>query len=200
MNKDKKEFVLQDGRKIFVRRPSVEKDLDRMLDFFKDLPAEKRNYLRYDVTQKDPLRRRLEQIDGKDHWRLLAESKGVIVGDGTLDREPFGWTRHVAELRVVVSPKFAGAGVGSILLGELVGLGSEGAVERLFSEIMAEDTERIRQLEEAGFVKEAMRSRWAKDSTGRLHDVLIMSNDLEDSWRRLNDQLMEMHIRLYQED
>ena len=186
---------LADGHEVVVRAVAVPDDLERLLAFFRGLAAGVRNHLRYNVTEREPLRARLLQLDGRDHWRLLAELDGVVVGDGTLDREPYGWTRHVAGVRVVVQPDVVDLHVAQLLLNALLGLGSVAGIERLTCEVLDTDQDRIGMLEEAGFVREAVLRAYAKGSDGRLHDLLLMTNDVEDAWRHLADQLEELDGR-----
>ncbi|MBN2492988.1 MAG: GNAT family N-acetyltransferase [Deltaproteobacteria bacterium] len=193
---EKAHTILQlGGHELVFRQPAVEPDLDRLVSFFRQLSSEQRNYLRYDVTEAGPCRQRLEQLDGKDHWRLVAEQDGEIIGDATMDREPFGWTRHVAELRAVVNPSYLHLGVGPTLFRELAAIGNRAGIELLFTEVMADQTELVAALEKSGFVKEAVRKRYAKDLRGQSHDVIIMSNDLEAVWRRLADLIEETDMR-----
>jgi hypothetical protein len=185
-------FELPDGRKLRLRVPEPAADVQALLRFFSRLPAEQRTYLRYDVTQEDTCRARLKQLDGKDHFRLVAEVDGEIVADGTLDRETFFWSRHVAEVRCVLGPEGLRPEVGRRLLHELVALGHQAHIELLFTEVMPEQTDHIAMLVEAGFVYEATRHRFAKDLAGNYHDLHIMSNDLERVWQRLEQQLEDM--------
>jgi RimJ/RimL family protein N-acetyltransferase len=190
-----KKVTLSDGRGVIIKEPAIEEDLQRLVDFLSSLPPEMKNYLRYNVTQADVCRRRLEQLDSKNHWRLIAELDGEIVGDTTLDREPFGWTRHVAELRGIVSPNIRGMGIGSLLRNQIVGQARLAGVERLVAEVLREQTDLIEALEKAGFQYEATRRKYAKDLRGTLHDVIIMSNDLEQVWKRLAEDWVDMDIK-----
>lgn len=191
-----KKTPLHDGRELVVRQPKSDDDLNNLVRFLSGLPADLRNTLRYNVADEETCRFRLGQLDGKHHWRLIAELNGVIVGDATMDREPFAWTRHVAQLRCVVDPKFQQFGVGQVLFDKLVALGPGAGIERLFTEVMAEQTDLIVMLEKAGFSFEARRNKYAKDPSGKLHDLIIMSNDLDSVWKRLDEQLIEMDIRV----
>ncbi len=191
-----KEVVLADGQTLIVREPKVSQDLEKLVDFFSKLPAAVRNHLRYNVTDIDFCQTRLKQINGIDHWRLIAELDGKIVADATMDREPFGWTRHVAELRSVVDPRFDGLGIESVLLNQLVNLGANSKIEQLYTEVHREQTGLIQLLEKEGFVFETVRKKYAKDLEGKLHDVVIMSNDLEVVWKALAEHLEEMDIKL----
>ena len=45
-----------------------------------------------------------------------------IVADGTLHTERYGWSTHVAEIRMVIDPEYRDKGLGRILLRELYDL------------------------------------------------------------------------------
>jgi GNAT superfamily N-acetyltransferase len=187
---------LSDGREIVLRESDPAADVDPLVAFFAGLPADIRQYLRYNVTEKQTAAKRLRQVDGKDHWRLLAEVGGQIVGDVTMDREPFTWTRHVAEMRCVVRPELRHLGIEPILLDALIRLGRQGGVERIFTEVLALQKDWIEILEGEGFVFEFTRKKYAKDTRGKLHDVVVLSNDLESLWKNLAEQFEEMDIKL----
>ncbi len=182
-------------RDVIIRQPDVEIDLPRLINFFISLPAEIRNYLRYNVIETNTCKQRLEQIDQTSHWRLFAEHQGKIIADATMDREPFCWNRHVAQVRVVLAPEYMHRGVDRLLLMELVEIGAQSEIEILYTEVMEEQADLIRTLINIGFKKEARRKNFAKDLSGRLHDVIIMANDLEDVWRRLADLMMDLDTR-----
>jgi len=186
---------LSDGRELLIRRPT-EVDLDRMLAFFAQLPAAVKNHLRYDVGRdREAGRGRVNQVDGQNHWRLVAEREdGTFVADGTMDREMFGWTRHIADMRIVVDPRFDDKGLREAIAEELVRAAQQAGVERMETEVLLEHTSYIAFLENIGFSREVVRKAYAKGVDGKLHDVVIMSNDLESIWRRLEDSLHEMDI------
>jgi len=177
---------------LVIRIPTISKDLNSLARFFAALPSSLQNTMRYRVTDKELLRQRLKQIDGINHWRLIAEIEGTIVGDATMDREPFGWTRHVAEVRAVVDPQYSLLDIEAALFKELAALGDKAGIERLFTEVMKGQTKLIAALEQTGFGYEATRKKYAKDLQGKLHDVILMSNDLNKVWRSLARQIEEL--------
>ncbi|MBI5534670.1 MAG: GNAT family N-acetyltransferase [Deltaproteobacteria bacterium] len=187
---------LSDGREVLIRRPVVEKDLDRLLAFYAQLPLAVKNHLRYDVGKNREVgTKRLEQIDGQSHWRLVAELEdGSFVADGTMDRAMFGWTRYIADIRLVVEPKYEDLGLREALCEELVRIAQKAGVERLETEVLAEHESFIGFLEQQGFTREVVRKAYAKGVDGKLHDVIIMSNKLEDVWKHLEDHIHEMDI------
>ncbi|MBN2361336.1 MAG: GNAT family N-acetyltransferase [Deltaproteobacteria bacterium] len=187
---------LRDGREVLIRRPMVDKDLEQLLAFFARLPAEVKNHLRYDAGKDRAVgTRRLNQVDEQSHWRLVVELEdGTFAADGTMDREMFGWTRHIADMRIVVDPQFEDKGLREAISDELVRLAQRAGVERLETEVLREHTSYIAFLENQGFTQEVVRKAYAKGVDGKLHDVIIMSNDLERVWRRLEDHIHEMDI------
>jgi RimJ/RimL family protein N-acetyltransferase len=193
---NEKNATLPDGRRVAIREAVEPGDDDRLHEFFLGLPASVRNYLRYDVADRDLFDRRMAQLDGSSHWRLIAEVDGSILAEATMDREPFGWTRHVAELRAVVSPAATNLGLRALLLRELVRLARQAGIGRVFTEVLAEQADLIRSLAALGFEREAFHRRYARDLKGRLHDVVVMSNDLEAVWEQLQEMVHETDTRI----
>jgi len=187
---------LADGREVLIRRPSVERDLDRLLSFYAQLPEAVRNHLRYDVGRnREVSTARLRQLDNQDHWRLTAELQdGTFVGDGTMDREPFGWTRHIANIRIVVGEGFDTLGAREAICEELIRVAQKSGIERLETEVLPEHESYIRFLTQLGFEREVVRKNRAKGIDGKLHDLIILSNDLESVWKRLEDNIHDMDI------
>ncbi len=182
---------LSDGREVEIRKP-LSADVDAIMDFFTHLPADIKHHLRYNVHNVDILIARLGQIDGVGHWRLVAEHKGKIIGDGTMDRDLYGWTRHIAELRVILQDDFEGLGVREALCEEFVVLAQAAGVERLQTEVPVERTDLIPILEQLGFEREVVRKNYAKGLDGKLHDIAIMSNDLSRIWEHLEHHMLEL--------
>ncbi|MBN1945646.1 MAG: hypothetical protein JW797_08205 [Bradymonadales bacterium] len=185
---------LPDGRQLVVREPSVENDLDALLAFFNSLSPKIVNVLRFKVTDREVCQARLAQLDGKNHWRVVGELDGEIVGDATMDREPYGWTRHVAQVRAVIKPEHRNLRIEPILFAQLVNEGSKHGIERLVTELFATQRDLIESLRHEGFEYEFKRKAYARDQRGKLHDVVVMSNDLGRVWRQLAEQLHEMDI------
>jgi len=120
---------------------------------------------------------------------------GALVGDATMDRSLYPWTRHVADLRCAVDPKFEKLGVRAALLAALVEISSEAGIERLCSDVLDSQPGLISSLESLGFTREVVRKHYAKDLAGKYHDVIVMSNDREPVWRRLSETLEDMDVK-----
>lgn len=187
---------LADGRELLIRRPDVDRDLDRLLSFYAQLPAAAKNHLRYDVgANREVGAARLHQLDDQNHWRLVAELEdGTFVGDATMDREPFGWLRHIAGIRIVVGVGFEELGVREAICEELIRIAQKSGIERIETEVLPDHESYIRFLSKLGFEREVVRKNRAKGIDGKLHDLLIMSNDLESAWKMLEESIQELDI------
>jgi hypothetical protein len=192
MSQDAKEIRFPDGRSVTIYQPDVARDLDKLVAFLSGLPTKERNNMRYNVTDKKYGAQRVAMVDGIDHWRLVAETDGSIVGDATMDRSLYSWTRHVADLRCAVDSRYDALGLRVVLLKELVEASSIAGIERLCSEVLDSQPELMESLQDLGFTREVVRTRYAKDLAGAYHDVVIMSNDREAVWERLSDMMAEM--------
>jgi hypothetical protein len=190
------DFELPSGERGTLKVPRVDRDLERLAMFFAGLPESRRQYLRYNVADIEILRERLAQLDDTNHWRLIAEVNGEIVGDATLDREPYGWTRHVAQIRGVVAPDFDNVDVGLILYKELVHIGDISGIELLYTEVMPKQREAVDILGKAGFERSAILRKFARDVKGRPRDLHVYTNDLRAVWERLAQHLTAMDIKM----
>jgi ribosomal protein S18 acetylase RimI-like enzyme len=96
-----------------------------------------------------------------------------------------GWSGHVAELRLVVDPKRRGQGLGR----RLASAGLEAAVEagltKVVVEVVAEQVSTIALFQQLGFVAEALLEDHVRDASGRLTDLIVLSNRAADTWATL---------------
>lgn len=182
---------LADGRELDIRKPGLQ-DLEKLSEFFASLPPDIAQSLKYDVRDHEILTHRLRQIDGRAHWRLVGEVGGRIIADATLDRDPFGWTRHIGELRVIVDDAFEPLGVRGALCEQFVAIAQAAGIERVQTEVLVERTDLFPILERLGFVGEVVRKGYAKGVDGRFHDVAIMTNEVDKMWRCLEDSMKDL--------
>ncbi len=196
MSAKMKQVVLLNGEEMTIQHADPVSDLEPLAEYFESLPPESRNYLRYDVTDREAVRRRLEQLDEQNHWRLIGRVDGRIVAGATMDREPYGWTRHMAELRAVVLPQYEDLEIRAVLYHELAEAASAVGIERLFAEVLAEQTELIEKLTHKGFRYETTRKRYAKDLRGKLHDVIVLIAEVEPVWKKLADYIEDLDMQL----
>jgi ribosomal protein S18 acetylase RimI-like enzyme len=178
------EKPLKDGTRITLRE-MVAEDEDKLLEFFRSLPMEERQYLKMDVTQRENVRGRMNLAPYQKAWRLVAEQDGKIWGDGSLVGPASGWMSHTAEIRCIVHKDFQRKGLGSLLLKELFQKTLTEKYEVVFCDVMAEQTAAIAVLEKLGFVRSVVRPKYVKDINGDRHDLIIFTLDVKGMWNRL---------------
>lgn len=181
-----KQIELRDSQKAILRILTQE-DEDRLLMFFLTLPEDDRNFLHYDVTDRETL----EGWFGGPRWEeifpLVAEVGGRIAGVAVLRGYRTRWSAHIGSGWVMVGPTWRSLGLGRILMNEMCELASELGIEKLLSEVRADHLSAIRIFKQMGYVHEGMHTDYIKDSEGRKYDLMLLACDIKDYWRRLEE-------------
>ncbi|MCK4303295.1 MAG: GNAT family N-acetyltransferase [Candidatus Eisenbacteria sp.] len=185
---------LKDGTEV-VLRPLHKDDLDRSHQFFLALPEEDRLYLRMDVTDRQNVGIRMEHSDAVERWSLVALLGEKIIGDAFLLQPRHGWKQHTAEIRCVVAHSYQGRGLGTIMLKELFQEATRRRVEKVIGAVTAEETSGKRIVEALGFRQEMIRHNHMRSLHGELHDVIIMTADINEAWARMEDLMHGMDGR-----
>jgi L-amino acid N-acyltransferase YncA len=145
-----KEVKLADGASLSLR-PMTRDDQYALYSFFMSLPEENRRWLGNDVTDRKLLEKWARNLNYDRVLPILAEYEGRVVANATLHFHTFGWGRHIAEVRVTITPEFQGRGLGALLLNELSQLAAGHKVKKLLARIVATERPVIKAFEKAGF-------------------------------------------------
>jgi RimJ/RimL family protein N-acetyltransferase len=172
-----KEGKLKDGTIVTIR-PMVREDEESLYRFFKVLPDELLLFIRHNVKERSIIRDWAKRLNYDRVLPLIALVGDEIVGDATLHRVSHGWKRHIGRVRVVVAPHFQGRGLATWMLNELVRLGHELGLEKLWAEIPLDSVGAIRACRNAGFACKAVIEGMVKDTQNQNIDVLIMVCDI----------------------
>ena len=114
--------------------------------------------------------------------RLLARDlDGSVIGYVAVI-PGVGWSSHVAELRLVVEPDRRGEGAGRKLARAGLAAAVEGGATKVVVEVVAEQVSTIALFQGLGFVAEALLEDHVLDATGRLTDLIVLSNRATDTW------------------
>jgi len=177
---------LKDGTEVILR-PMTEKDKDKLHEFFHSLPEDDKLYLRDDVDKKETIEKWVKNLDYDRVLPILAEIGGKIVGDATLHRPAYGWMSHVGSIRIVVDKRFRKKGLGTLLAREIFYQALKVGLEKLVAEMASKQSSAIKVFDALGFHQEALLQKHIVDSKGRKHDLVIMANDVEDLWKKIQD-------------
>jgi RimJ/RimL family protein N-acetyltransferase len=166
--------TLDDGTELVLK--AMNKQDERILmDFFEDLEDTDRQYLRNDVSNYRVVREWFNNLNYNRVFPLLAMHEGRIVANATLHRKPYGWMRHVGEIRIVVSPSFRKRGLARIMFTELIHTAQEAGLDKLTAEMAVTQTGAIEVFRKMGFQDEAILKGYIRDAKDEVCDLLIMT-------------------------
>jgi len=153
-------------------------DRDEMIAFARGLPENDMLFLSRDLRHPRVIETWIAQIDDGTIDSLVAEDAGALVGTAALVRDPFGWSPHVGEIRLLVAADRRGAGLGRDLLEALFAIAMQHGMTKLTARMTPDQTGAVTLFEGLGFRAEAMLHDHVRDPQGMLHDLAILSLDL----------------------
>jgi L-amino acid N-acyltransferase YncA len=191
-----KQLVLKDGTKIIVRAMKYD-DLELSLDFFESLKEKERRFLRMDVTRKENVKKRIEQIKSGQVRRIVATCKDKIIADGALELSHHGWEEHIGEIRIIVADDFQKKGLGMIIARELYLLAASEKLEEIVVRMMRTQIGAKKIFRKLGFHEEIILPDHVKDLKGKSHDLIIMRCNLKELWKEMETffQISDSRIR-----
>ena len=181
-----KTATLKDGRPITLRPLSGE-DGPALRDFFQKLPAEDRIFLKDDVTNPAVIQSWVEKVNFDSVIPILGFVEDRLIADATLHRPRFGWMRHVGEIRVVTDRDVRRQGAGLIMAREIFFLALRLKLEKVVAEMMDTQKGAIKVFKGLGFHQEAVLKDHVMDLSGESHNLVIMSQNVVDFWKRIED-------------
>jgi ribosomal protein S18 acetylase RimI-like enzyme len=177
---------LSDGT-AFALQELTTKDVDWLMSFFTSLSSKDRRYLRFDVTRKDLVLRRLEESETGRAYRAAAVVKDEIVGYCAILMSQESWQAHIGEIRLIIKPEFRGKQLAPALISHLVKRAEKSGVERLVIKVAAPQIDLRHTLEEHGFHIDAVLPNQVKDREGKVHPLVVMSCSLSEMAQTLRE-------------
>jgi L-amino acid N-acyltransferase YncA len=159
-------------------RKMTDADRENALSFARSLPEHDLLFLRRDITRPEAIDVWLNGIERGRISSILAEHDGTVVGYATVDRGELSWSPHVAELRVLVSPKMRGKGLGRLLTQEAFAIALGQGIEKMIAQMTVDQKGAISTFQSMGFRPEALLRDHVKDRSGKKSDLLILSHDV----------------------
>lgn len=173
-----KEIKLPDGQQITFRLMTPA-DREAILSFARSLPPDDLLFLRTDITEAATVDEWTRNLEKGATITVIAQIDNAIVGYASLHHEQARWTRRVGELRLLLGPKYRGAGLGRRLAEEIFNLGERRGVKKMAAMMTPDQTGARAAFERLGFQVEALLQDWVVDRNGRPRDLLVMSHDVE---------------------
>jgi RimJ/RimL family protein N-acetyltransferase len=149
-----------------------------LADFAAQLPPHDLLFLRRDISQPKVIAAWMQAIaEGRLHSLAVREA-GVLVGCSAIVVDVLSWSRHVGELRVLVTPVWRGRGLGRLLVQQCFAQALELGLDKLVAQMTVDQVAAIAVFEELGFRAEALLRDHVKDRDGQLHDLALLSHDV----------------------
>ena len=165
---------LRNGMRIEIK-PMVPGDVDKVLEFFLQVPEDDRYFLKDDVTSPRTVEGWAAHLDYDRALPLLAWCDGRVVGDAVLVRSRTGARSHIGEIRVVVHPDFRAQGLGSILIRHVCEIAADAELDKVVAELVADrEEDAITAMDRMGFIRSAAIPEYFRDQRGRSHDLVVM--------------------------
>jgi ribosomal protein S18 acetylase RimI-like enzyme len=166
--------------------------LDAVRDFLNGLPEEDATFIKEDVHDPSVAE---GWCSGGDRARRLVARDGDRVA-GLASVVPLhGWSSHVGELRLVVSPQARGRGLGRELARRALAEAFDLGLEKVVVEVVAEQEGAIRMFDDLGFRGEALLQRHIRDRHGGLRDLLVLAHAADEEWSSLASVGVEEDLR-----
>ena len=153
-------------------------DQQAMLEFARSLPEEDLLFLQVDITQEAVVSTWVRLIEEGRRFTVLLMHEGVLAGYCSLARQNVLWTRHMGEIRLIVNPRFRGAGLGAILAREILDVAPDAALRRIVAQMPRHQAGARAMFRKLGFNLESMLADWVIDRAGETHDLVILAYDV----------------------
>jgi RimJ/RimL family protein N-acetyltransferase len=153
-------------------------DFDALTGFFGRIPEGDRTFFKEDVS--DARLVGAWGADERDHRWLAFDGDQVIAYLAVIPG--IGWSAHVGELRLVVDPAHRGHHVGSALAFRGLQDALAMKLSKVVVEVVADQVATIALFQGLGFEAEAFLADHVRDATGRLHDLIVLSHQVGDTW------------------
>lgn len=162
-------------------------DTQAIKAFVATLPEHDLLFLSRDITHPKVIQAWIDAIPEGRIKSIVARQNGVVVGCTAIALQELSWSRHVGELRVLVSPALRGKGLGRLLIQECFIQALELGLSKLCVRMTVDQQAAITGFEGIGFRTEALFRNHVKDREGKLHDLAVLSHDVDEvqSWQEV---------------
>jgi ribosomal protein S18 acetylase RimI-like enzyme len=158
-------------------RPFNPDDAASLEAFLARIPKGESMFFKEDIDAPGTVQRWVENPNGAH--RTLAWDGGTVIGYAAVI-PGLGWSSHVGEVRLVVDPEHRRSGVGHELARRALVDALEAGLLKVVVEVMADQEPAIGLFATIGFRPEAVLSNYVRDRAGELHDLLVLTHDVED--------------------
>jgi len=170
-------MLMRNGRSAELR-PMTRDDAAKVLEFAQALPEDDLLFLRWDITQPEIVEEWVTQIEAGRVSTLLALAGDKLLGEGDLYHNETNWTRHLGEIRLLMSPDSRGLGLGRIIADEIYEMARLLDLKMLTAQMTMDQHAAQTIFRQLGFQREAVLFDYVVAKDGELRDLLIATRRL----------------------
>lgn len=164
------EAALRDGRRVLLR-PFAEKDVQALYEFFHQLPSDYRRFAWDNIDNLALIEQWGREIDYAKVFPILAVDGNRIVADATIHRRRGGPLRLVGRIKWMMDPQWRGAGLGTILVKQLIHHAQDHGLRHLSAMLITDlEADAIETLKGLGF-QSFVQPGYGTDPDGNQHDM-----------------------------
>jgi RimJ/RimL family protein N-acetyltransferase len=165
-------ITLRDGTRVLLRALDAN-DGDRLQAMFATVSDDDAGTMRDNVKDPAAIQRWVDEMDYNRVIPLVAVVNDEIVGDATLHlgRGPY---RHKAEVRIFLSKRYRGRGLGTAMLKAVIDIAKRLELHLLTVEVIANRTAVIRAFRGLGFQMQTTLPDYFMMPDGESLDVSLM--------------------------
>ncbi len=152
---------------------------EALLRFFAGLPEGDLTFIEEEVTDPAVVR---SWASGTGGGRRFVAVDGDEVAGYVAVRPLPGWSSHVGEVRLVVSPTRRGSGLGRQLARQALVTAVGDGLAKLVVEVVAEQGAALALFTDLGFTGEALLRDHVRDREGTLRDLMVLAHHVDDTW------------------
>ena len=154
-------------------RPLQALDETGLVELFKRIPVDERQFLKDDVTDPAIVKAWCTNLDYENVFPLLALDGERVVADASLHRDRRGWGRHVARVRIALDPDYRRKGLAKTLVKEFIEIAPKMKIAIFKAEILTVQSGGMKLFEDLGFHCVATLPHHAIDLTGKVRDIAV---------------------------
>ncbi len=152
---------------------------DALLRFFAALTEQDLTFIEEEVTDPAVVR---SWAAGSGGGRRFVAVDGDDVAGYVAVRPLPGWSAHVGEVRLVVSPTRRGSGLGRLLARQALVAAVGDGLAKVVVEVVAEQGAALALFTDLGFTGEALLRDHVRDREGNLRDLMVLAHHVGETW------------------
>ena len=152
---------------------------DALLRFFSSLPEGDLTFIKEEVTDPETVRSWTQGDAAGGRW--VSTDDEEVTGYVAVRPLP-GWSDHVGEVRLVVSPDHRGTGLGRELARRALVEAVTAGLSKLVVEVVAEQGAALALFTDLGFSGEALLTDHIRDRSGQLRDLMVLAHHVGRTW------------------